>query len=319
MENIMTNFPLIKFEGKALEKLVETVSNGIGTLYKPVAIRKEAKAKAFELLITERAKSQAIQEKNQKKYEGIKRIEKRLWGREKKRQENIDKTVLIAANELKDMHDISDEPVDIDWATKFFNIVEDISNEELITIWAKILAGEIKQPKSFSIRTLERLKELSKDEALIFNKICQYALKSDDVYFIFYPDNGEFLNQFGITFTDILIMQETGLLKSTPNLKMDFHDPHKGSLNAIIYNRKALVLNRINFTGTIKIHCLVFTIPGSQLLKLTERNIDDNYINSIRDYFKNKSIDIDIEEIVEKDGIEVIRYNNNQPPTGDER
>lgn len=315
----MSDFTLVKFEGKVFEKLIETISSGIGTLYKPVAIRKEAKAKAYEHVILERAKSQALLEKNKNQYEEIDRIERRLWGKEKKRQENIDKTVLIAANELKDIHDISDEPVDIDWATKFFNIVEDISNEELITIWGKILAGEIKQPKSFSIRTLERLKELSKDEALIFNKICQYALKSYDTYFIFYPDNGEFLNQFGITFTDILIMQETGLLKSTPNLKMDFHDPHKGSLNAIIYNRKALVLNRINFTDTIKIHCLVFTIPGSQLLKLTERNIDDNYINSIRGYFKNKSIDIDIEEIVEKNGIEVIRYNKNQPPTGDDQ
>ncbi|MDZ7795557.1 MAG: DUF2806 domain-containing protein [Candidatus Marinimicrobia bacterium] len=74
----------------------------------------------------------------------------------------------------------------------------------------KLLAGEIKQPKSFSLRTLECLKTLSKDEALIFNKFSEYALKTYNDCFIFNPDNGKFLEQFGITFSDILLMQEAG-------------------------------------------------------------------------------------------------------------
>lgn len=32
----MPEFNLIKLEGKPLEKLIEVISNGIGTLYKPV-------------------------------------------------------------------------------------------------------------------------------------------------------------------------------------------------------------------------------------------------------------------------------------------
>ena len=34
---------------KALEKLITSVSDGIGTLYRPRAIRKEADAKAYEI------------------------------------------------------------------------------------------------------------------------------------------------------------------------------------------------------------------------------------------------------------------------------
>ncbi|MDZ7795556.1 MAG: hypothetical protein U5N56_00230 [Candidatus Marinimicrobia bacterium] len=81
----MTDFSLIKFEGKALEKLFETISKGIGTLYRPVAIRKEAKAKAYELIVMGRAKSQVLEEKNCQEYEVIERIEKRLCGERKKK------------------------------------------------------------------------------------------------------------------------------------------------------------------------------------------------------------------------------------------
>ena len=42
----MPEINLIKLEGKPFEKLIEVISKGIGTLYKPRAIRKEADSKA---------------------------------------------------------------------------------------------------------------------------------------------------------------------------------------------------------------------------------------------------------------------------------
>ncbi len=53
---------LIKIDGKPFEKLIEVVSNGIGTLYRPRAIRKEADAKAYEIKVVEKAKAEAIVE-----------------------------------------------------------------------------------------------------------------------------------------------------------------------------------------------------------------------------------------------------------------
>jgi uncharacterized membrane protein YqiK len=44
----MAEVNIVKIEGKPIEKLIETISNGIGTLYRPRAIRKEAEAKAYE-------------------------------------------------------------------------------------------------------------------------------------------------------------------------------------------------------------------------------------------------------------------------------
>ena len=61
--------------------------------------------------------------------------------------------------------------MDKDWFTRYFNIVQDISNEDIQDLWAKLLAGEIKQPGSFSYRTLETLKNMTTDEAELFTKI----------------------------------------------------------------------------------------------------------------------------------------------------
>jgi hypothetical protein len=53
----MTNFNLINIDGKPIQKLIEVMSNAIGTLYKPNAIRKEADAEAYRIKTIGRAQA----------------------------------------------------------------------------------------------------------------------------------------------------------------------------------------------------------------------------------------------------------------------
>ena len=46
-----------------------------------------------------------------------------------------------------------------------------MSSEELQTLWGRVLAGEIKSPGTFSLRTLEFLKNTSHEEALKIAKL----------------------------------------------------------------------------------------------------------------------------------------------------
>ena len=50
---------IINIDGKPLEKLIEVVSNGIGILYRPRKIRKEADAQAYAIKVQENAKAMA--------------------------------------------------------------------------------------------------------------------------------------------------------------------------------------------------------------------------------------------------------------------
>lgn len=77
---------------------------------------------------------------------------------------------------------ISNISVDTDWAVRFLNYVQDISNEEMQKIWANILVLEIKKTGTVSLRDLHELSICTLDEANEFymNIELRKYLKSED-------------------------------------------------------------------------------------------------------------------------------------------
>ena len=71
---------IIKFEGKPIEKLIDVVSNAIGTLYEPRQIVRKARAeaKAESIKAIEQAKTKAIIEGNTEKVSYLERVNERL-------------------------------------------------------------------------------------------------------------------------------------------------------------------------------------------------------------------------------------------------
>ena len=146
-----------------LQKLVETVSCGIGKLYEPIHVRRMANAKAAEI----KAIGDQISDISEIpiKYDNEKFLwteqttqswwsvqQSRIAFQELKKQQNIDYAVAFAAQELAGELKVSKEPVDEDWVSRFFDSVSCVSEKEMQLIWGKILAGEIKEPGSFSMR-----------------------------------------------------------------------------------------------------------------------------------------------------------------------
>lgn len=267
----MTEINLIKVDGKPIEKLIEVISQGIGTLYKPNAIRKEAEAKAYEIEIIERAKSKALAEGKEIDADTFERIQERLIHKELKRQKSIDTVSQIAADQLKHETTVSEEPVNEDWTTRFFNIVEDISDEEMLNLWGRILAGEVKRPKTYSIRTLEFIKNLSKEEATIFNKIGSCALFASGKYFI----NEEMLKTIcNHSLDEILALKELGILNVT-ELQLQLNK-EKGSELFILYGAKGLLIKRVATGADKHLKGTVFTKLGMELLPLIEIQFNEN-------------------------------------------
>lgn len=83
------------FEGKPIEKLIEVISQGFGTLYKPRAIRKEADAEAYKLLVLEKAKAKVAQENRLIEFETMSEMEQKIVYREQRKQVNIEKIIEI--------------------------------------------------------------------------------------------------------------------------------------------------------------------------------------------------------------------------------
>lgn len=287
----MTDINIVNIEGKPFEKLIEVISQGIGTLYRPKAIRKEADAKAYEIKIIEKAKSEALVENSEFEVEIIDRVEKRLIHREYQKQLNIENVARIATEHIIIEKEVSNDKVDNDWITRFFGIIEDVSQEEMQELWGRILAGEVKQPKSFSFRTLEVLKNLSKEEAAAYTKFAQIALHSATDFFIHDIDKGKFLmDNFGITFRDKVLLRDAGLIVNEENLEIIYEPLKPDSLEqtgGIFYGNKGFYINRKPGAPKQVLKVIYFTKAGAELLKLVEPKYNNEYIEKIAAVLKH--------------------------------
>lgn len=214
-----------------LQKLIETVSCGVGKLYEPVHVKRMAKAKATEIkMISDRISDVSkipVKYDNGKVFvdgtdytELVKRTQSRMAFQELKKQQNIDCAVNFAVQELAGETNVSKEPVDEDWVSRFFDSVSSVNEKEMQLIWGKILAGEVKEPGSFSMRTLDVVRNLSKKEAECFLKILPCVMGSGGDYFI--SSDEEIINVANITFYDILTLDDCGLLYADGTMRISF-------------------------------------------------------------------------------------------------
>lgn len=276
----------VNIDGKPLEKLIEVVSNGIGTLYRPRKIKKEADAQAYAIKVMEKAKAEAGADSMLIEAETVERIGQRFVAQEIRRQNNIDTVVEAAAEDLKGK-EVSEEPVSEDWSTRFFGIVQDVSQEEMKAIWAKILAKEIERPSSFSMRTLETLRNLSAKEAELFEKIAPFILNQNG-FFIF--NNPEVLEEFGINYIDIAQLTECGMLQSGDFVSKNYKgSPEDETVSAILYGKYVILMKLPKASGEVDIPVILLSQAGRELFGLLEPKVNMDYIREFSQYVKKKN------------------------------
>lgn len=315
-----------------IDKLIDILSNSVGRISKSYFDRKDSDTKAYEIKKLAEARAEEIKimskaikdnylltggieyseekisisspketpvSENETLEISTQNLEQRTQNRidfqQNKKQLNLETISAYAAEELKNEEPVTDEPLDEDWTTRFFNIAEDISNEEMQALWGRILAGEIKKPKSYSLRTLELLKNLSKEEAECFMKFCEAKVNSSGTYFIYNEDDGKLLqDEFGITFNDRLLMSELGLISSENNLEFSFRPTLENKVTIIMnYGNKGIVLYRNENVPKQPIKVLLFTKTGIELSKLVEQTPNENYIDKICSSFNHENVKIE--------------------------
>lgn len=301
---------LIKIEGKPLEKLIDVVSNAIGTLYKPRQIEREARAeaKAETIKAIEHAKTQAILDGDLDKVQYLGTINERLVAKEIKRQKNIENVIAVAGKVLQAEETVSEESVNPDWATRFFDISQDVSDEKMQNLWGQILAGEIKQPQSYSLRALEILRNMTKEEAEIFQKVAQFALYQT-YFFLFSPN--KVLEKLEVPYYNIAKLIEIGLLQSGDFASMNFDNKENEKIE-FLYGDFALVVNFISKQEVRKISFPIklFTTAGEELLQLIDIIPNMNYIQEFAKAIKKDDVEVGYAEVIclENDG--TIRYKD---------
>lgn len=271
---------LVKIDGKGFEKLVSTVSSAIGILYEPTYIRKVAQVEADKLKIIAVAKMEIQSKEVDAQQDRNDKILARTQLRELKRQNNIDKIVEFAASDISNDNDVSDNPVDEDWITRFFNYAQDISNEEAQLLWGKLLSNEVKKPGSFSLRTIEILRNISPSEAQLFQSLCEFVLMKLDKSIGFIYINSESFNNM-ISYGTLLILKECGLI----DISSLAYNSKSHEFN-IIYDNKILYAKKNDQEMDVKIKTYNLTKSGLELFLINSQKTNQAYFNDFVKYFK---------------------------------
>ena len=110
------------------------------------------------------------------------------------------------------------EELDFDWFLRFYEAAGGISNEEMRALWAKVLAGEITQQGSFSLRTVETLRNMTAREARVFQRASHLVLSEiDGGKFLFCDDtigNYDLNKRHGLDTRDLFLLEECGLVNA---------------------------------------------------------------------------------------------------------
>lgn len=279
---------IVKALVSPIEKLVVAVQSAIGKIYEPHYIKKIAQAKAYEIELLGNAvrnnSDLAITVNGEKLKIKNKELKNLIYSTQQQDLKQLLKQYFNKAAIADLAYDILTESDDLsqvskefktEWFEQFFDYAKNISDENVQLLWARILAGEINKAGTFSIRTLRLLSDMSKEEALIFDRISKYAIPFGNKFSIphfFGP-------QYGIPIhdEDLLIMEECGLVHSLTNLDMSCTPLNEEFLLAN-NNEVAVFLKAKKYIAKdmkLTVHGFNYTCSGNELI-----HIIDNYAST---------------------------------------
>lgn len=193
---------------------------------------------------------------------------------------NSAKAVLYAEEQLAgDPQQPPDRQVEEDWLFAWREYAGRVAAEDLQRLWGSVLAGEIKSPGQYSIRTMEFLKTLSKEEAEIISKLARYSVDGRIA-----RGQKTYLEANGISFGLLLRMQEMGIVSGVEavGLNTTYKTIVEGRfLKALLSNGKVLIVEHDDPAKTLKLEVYLLTAVGVQILGLGTFEPDLEYLSLI--------------------------------------
>lgn len=107
------------------------------------------------------------------------------------------------------------------------------------------MAGEIAEPKTCSLRTLDMIRNMSSEEAEIFSHLCKYVMRSGDSYYIdsigFMGDEEgtnkckAYMEKQGLSYEESIVpLVEAGAFSTDHDLAIYLHK----NVTLVMYNKK---------------------------------------------------------------------------------
>lgn len=304
---------------KPLTRLIDVISQGIGAVTRPYLIRKNAEAKADEVRIISCALKDVAEQHhlpvvfNDGKVEiwqkpedktlvlehvdGSVRTAQRLEYQQRKRQKNIEDITSIAATELLGETEVPDDPPDEDWISRFFSNAEDVSSEQMQELWGRILAGEVKKPGSYSLKTLDFIRNMTKADAALLERVGKLALNYSGAALLATHDLEWLRTERDIYPGHHFAIGELGAMYPTDLTIQVFNKPSSGQV-IFVSGKFVLIVDRGSILDKVPLPIWNFTKIGQELLQLITREGDEAYLQTLGRFFLSRGAKAKIADVI---------------------
>lgn len=249
--------------------LIEKISDAIGGAFLPYQIKRVAKAEA------EAEKIKALA--NIEISEIQRRALVRLIEEEGKKQENIEDITAQALPGLQE--DAKPEDIENDWLANFFEKCKLISDKEMQSLWARLLAGEANKPGTFSKRTVEFIHDMDKSDAQLFTNLCSFGWFIREVIPLIYDETHEIYKRRDITFASLKHMDDVGLVTFQ---SLGFRSQGHGKFATLFYYGAPI---NIEFQGEenndLKLGKVLLTKVGQELAPICGSAKSEEFIDYV--------------------------------------
>jgi hypothetical protein len=297
---------------KPANTLVEKISDAIGGIFKPVQIKRvaHAEAEAEKIRVLAQIEAEKMRALGQIEITDLhRRAMARFVAEEAKKQDNIESITRKALPEVSDQ--ARPEEIEDDWIVHFFDKCRLISDEEIQTLWARVLSGQANSPGTYGKRTIEVLSTLEKSDAVLFSSLCKSCVSASEHfdpksvgYPFIYDSNHEIYNKEGISYASLVQLESLGLIRYTSTSGYVLTQV-KTVQSFFYFNTQIWVRKeprRKFYMGDV-----VFTPPGRELARVCHVERIEEFPQYLEDHWKRMGY------IIEQ-GPDKSETNQNLPP-----
>lgn len=222
---------------------------------------------------------------------------------------NVARAVAAAEEELRsDTSDVPSGSIDSDWIHRWREFAGGVSATELQTLWGRILAGELKSPGAFGLRTLDFVRSLSTDEALKIASLSRFVIDS-----FVARSQASLLDSSGISYKDMLELQNLGLLSGVEALGLSIgykSDSPEKFVKALCSHNKVLIAKADDPKKELKIQVYGITRLGLQVMSLGKFEADVDYLRAVGAEIKASGFAVDLADFVQVDASRIRFFNS---------
>lgn len=221
---------------------------------------------------------------------------------------NVTKALLAAEEELlTDQSEPVKDNIEDDWLNRWRDSAATTNSQQLQSLWGKVLAGELKSPGRYSLRTLEFIRNLTQREAadieklfafVFHNRIIKNTISSE-------PSTTGYLNG-KLDFNFLLQMQSLGIINGVESIGLTSTFPSVNNerfVQYFLYNQKVLCPTHEDHSKSIEFKVYLLTTLGMEIYSLSNVLIDSEYLNNIIEVIKAQGFTVIIGDVItNKDG-----------------